>query len=182
MRTQTTRYVALLRGINVGGHHKVPMPELSQVLEKLGFSSIVTLLNSGNVIFSASSEGKDEISANIENQLLKTFGFPVPVILVSAGEIKRLIGSDPFKEVVVTPDTRLYVSFLKKKPAVDIHLPMVSLDGSFSVISISDSIIISVLDLSVSSTVKGMDMLEQLFGKDITTRNWNTIIKIAEKI
>jgi uncharacterized protein (DUF1697 family) len=182
MSSQSARYIALLRGINVGGHHKIPMPELRKVLEKLGFHSIVTLMNSGNVIFSTASEARGKISDDIENQLLQTFGFPVPVILVSADEIKPLVVSDPFKEVVVTSDIRLYVSFLKKKPAAEPNLPMVSPDGSFSVLSIRDSIIISVLDLSVLPTVKGMEMLEQIFGKDLTTRNWNTIIKIAEKI
>lgn len=180
--SETKRFVALLRGINVGGHHKVPMPELRKVLEKLGFSSIVTLLNSGNVIFSTSSDDEDKISSIIENQLLQTFGFPVPVIVIGADEIQKLIVSEPFKDVVVTPDTRLYVSFLKNKPAADINLPLISTDGSFSVLSIRDSIIISVLDLSVSPTVKGMELLEQFFGKEITTRNWNTIIKIGEKV
>ena len=55
------KYVALLRGINVGGHHKVPMAELRKELENLGFTNIVTILNSGNVIFETSKMGIDEM-------------------------------------------------------------------------------------------------------------------------
>ena len=50
-KNPTEQYVAFLRGINVGGHHKIPMAELRNVMEEMGFSEVVTLLNSGNVIF-----------------------------------------------------------------------------------------------------------------------------------
>lgn len=174
-------YIALLRGINVGGHHKVPMAELRKTMEQLGFTKVITLLNSGNVIFDASGEEaalEEQLAARLE----KEFGFPIPVLLRTDNEILQLHNSRPFEKIEVTPDTRLYVSFLKQTPERQVSLPWTSEDGSYRIISIEGRAICSVLDVSVTNTPKGMDAVEQLFGKTITTRNWNTIERIAGKM
>lgn len=173
------KFIALLRGINVGGHHKVPMAQLKQELEKLGCSNIVTLLNSGNVTFE--SEDRVELESKIEAHLRQAFGFPIPVLLRDFEEISTMVKSNPFEHIEVTDDTRLYVSFLKNAQKNNVALPYLSRDGSFQIIAIIEGTIFSVLDLSKGKTVKGMDDLEKLFGKEITTRNWNTIIKLACK-
>lgn len=175
------KFVAFLRGINVGGHHKVPMQELKQVLQNMGFENIITLLNSGNVIFEAKPTEIAELESLIAQQLNSSFGFPIPVIIRSAENLEELITSDPFKGIDFTKETSLYLSFLRKSPQTEIPLPWVSEDNSFRILNIHGADIISVLDLNVGKTVKGMDNLEKLFGKDITTRNWNTILKIWEK-
>lgn len=174
-----TKHIALLRGINVGGHHKVPMAELRSELEKLGFSNIVTLLNSGNVIFEATET--TDFETKIEARLQKVFGFPIPVILRNFEEISAMIKSNPFENIEVTENTRLYISFLKNDPHNNLTLPYLSQDRSFQIIAVNGNTIFSVLDLSIGKTVKGMEDLERLFGKEITTRNWNTIIKLANK-
>ena len=176
------QYVAFLRGINVGGHHKVPMADLRQRMAMLGFTEITTLLNSGNIIFST-VEGKiSQLEKRIAHDLEQHFEFPVPVLVRRAEEIEELITAQPFSEVEVTKDTRLYVSFLKEDRPHDLSLPWTSEDRSFRILQIHNRIICSVLDLSVTKTPKGMDALEQLFGKNITTRNWNTLLRIAKKL
>lgn len=175
-------YVALLRGINVGGHHKVPMAELRKEMEKLGYKKIITLLNSGNVIFEAYDENIEELEETISKHLEKVFGFPVPVLIRKSEEIIHLVKNNPFKNIEVTKNTRLYISFLKQTPETRLDLPWISDDNSYKILEIRDRTICSVLDLSATKTPKGMDALEKLFGKDITTRNWNTINRIAGKI
>lgn len=174
-----TKLIALLRGINVGGHHKVPMAELRKEMENLGFSNVVTLLNTGNIIFEAQETA--DFEAKIEAHLQKVFGFPIPVLLRSFEEISAVAESNPFKGVEVTESIRLYVSFLKNEPKNKLSLPYHSKDESFRIIEIRGKTIFSVLDLSKGKTVKGMDDLEKNFGKEITTRNWNTIIKLTQK-
>ncbi|NGF76873.1 DUF1697 domain-containing protein [Fluviicola sp. SGL-29] len=176
---KTKRYIALLRGINVGGNHKVPMSQLSEAMGQLGFSNILTLLNTGNVIFEAPEKNASE--AVIERHLQDVFGFPIPVILRTFDELSELVETDPFKGIAVTKDTRLYVTFLKSKPTMQLPLPYVSADESFQIIFVSNTAVLSVLDLSIGKTVKGMDDLEKLFGKEVTTRNWNTVVKLANK-
>ena len=173
------KYVAFLRGINVGGHHKVPMADLRRELVQLGLENISTLLNSGNVILDATNADLRKLEKTIAGHLEKTFGFPVPTILRKWESIQILLNNKPFKEIKTTKDTRLYVSFLRENPETDLHLPWTSADGSFKIIGAIDKTILSVLDLSASKTPKAMEALENFFGKDITTRNWNTIERIG---
>jgi uncharacterized protein (DUF1697 family) len=180
--TKKEQYVAFLRGINVGGHHKLPMPELRAAMEHLNFEKIVTLLNSGNVVFEGAPEDTGKLEERISKHLEKTFGFTVPVIVRNSKEIKRLLNADPFKNRTISKDIRLYVSFLKNYPAAIITLPWTSDDGAFTIIDIADKTIISILDLSVSGTPKGMESLEKIFGTDITTRNWNTIKRLEKQL
>ena len=176
------RYVAFLRGINVGGHHKVPMTDLHKALEKLDFKNIVTLLNSGNILFDVVSDDIDHLEKMTSMHLEKHFGFPIPTIIRKSEMICRLLKNEPFKGVIITKDIRLYVSFLKENMETDLKLPWASSDNSYKIIDKKDKTIFSVLDLSKLKTPKAMKFLEKYFGSDITTRNWNTILRIEKKL
>jgi len=178
----SVKYVAFLRGINVGGHHKVPMAELKKELQKLELENIVTLLNSGNIIFDSAGESLSSLEKKVSEHLEKSFGFSIPTIIRKSELIYELLSKNPFKDVKLTKDIRLYVSFLRKNDNTKLKLPWISSDNSYKVIGKSDKTILSVLDLSISRTPKAMETLEKNFGKDITTRNWNTIERIGKKL
>jgi len=166
----------------VGGHHKVPMAELRKEMQKMNFENVVTLLNSGNIVFDAISNDLETLEKKISAHLEITFGFPIPTILRKSEIIYGLLNKNPFKDVILTRDIRLYVSFLSKDLETDLKLPHTSDDRSYKIISKIDNTIFSVLDLSLSNTPKGIETLEKHFGKDITTRNWNTIKRIEKKL
>ena len=172
------KYAALLRGINVGGNKKVPMAELKKILEKSGLKNVKTLLASGNVIFESNSNIL-QLQTLIPSIIEKEFGFPVPVLLRTYKEIEKIIELNPFKEIKVTSQIRLYVTFLFENPEKKSTASYISKDESFKIILLSDKTVFSVLDLSISNTPEAMNMLEKIYGKNITTRNWNTILKIA---
>jgi uncharacterized protein (DUF1697 family) len=88
-------YVALLRGINVGGKNKVEMVKLKMTFEKLGFSNVKTYINSGNVIFATDSKDQPALIRQIESAIQKDFGFYVPVILRSVEEIEKFVKDLP---------------------------------------------------------------------------------------
>lgn len=176
------KYVAFLRGINIGKHHKVPMAELRKEMESLGFEKVVTLLNSGNVVFDSVESDVEMLQKKIAEHLEKTFDFPIPTILRSAEMIKKSLSDDPFKGITLTKETRFYVSFLQTDREVDLELSWISADNSYRIIRIDDRAIWSVLDLSIAKTPKAMKILEEHFGKGITTRNWNTIKRIEKKL
>lgn len=178
MTTPCKQYVALLRGINVGGHHKVPMAELKSMMHNLGFEDVKTLLNSGNVVFTVEHGTEASLEKTLSASLQSTFGFAVPSLVRNAETIQSIVTADPFKDVPVTKDIRLYVTFLNNTPG-SANIPWESDDGSFRITGIQDNAVFSVLDLSKSKTVAAMKILEQSYGKDITTRNWNTVVKIA---
>lgn len=173
-------YIGFLRGINVGGNHKLPMSELKKCLNEIDFENVKTILNSGNFIFESNQKNLKNLESKIEKHLSEEFKFPVPTILVLKEEIKNLTQMNPFEKIKIHKDIRLYISFLKDESNIQIDLPYISKDKTFQILSVQNKIIISVLDLSKTKTPKGMDELEKLFGKNITTRNWNTVLKINE--
>lgn len=92
--TSSVKYVALLRGINVGGKNAVSMAVLKQVFEALGFANVKTYINSGNVLFST-NESIDNLDTKIEQAIEAMFGFRVPVVIRSQSSIAHIIASVP---------------------------------------------------------------------------------------
>jgi uncharacterized protein (DUF1697 family) len=177
-----TGYVAFLRGINLGGHKQVKMDELRAMFESMGFNRVRTLINSGNVLFETRGAAKSNLTRRIEQQLKLTFGHEIAVILWTIGEIQDLVGSNPFKKVKITPNTRLYVTFLYDKPKSSIKIPYETPEKDFKILSVLDGAVLSVVTLMPKrGTTEAMSVLEKEFGKRITTRNWNTITKILTK-
>jgi uncharacterized protein (DUF1697 family) len=173
------QYAAFLRGINVGGHHKVPMAQLKACTESLGASNVKTLLNSGNVVFDSDFSEVAALERLLESKFATVFGFNIPTMVVTKQELDSWLKDDPFSRVDLHADIRLYISIVRPAAEPKVDFPVVHDDGAFQVLSQNGRAIASVLDLSLTKTVKGMDALEKLYGKDITTRNWNTILKVG---
>ncbi|MFS8130846.1 MAG: DUF1697 domain-containing protein [Candidatus Dojkabacteria bacterium] len=179
MKNQIT-YVALLRAINVGGNHIVRMEELRKAFKVAGYSNISTLLATGNVIFDSSNEDSEELTDSLEIFLKKRFGFEIPVLLRTMDSIKKLHVSDPFKGIKVTNETRLYVSFLSEPKKASIPIPYESEGGFFKILSATKEVVCSVLILTQEGdSTKLMNTIEKVYGKRVTTRNWNTIKKLV---
>jgi uncharacterized protein (DUF1697 family) len=89
------RYVALLRGINVGGKNKVAMKDLAACFEKLGHASVSTYINSGNVFFESPETDETDLVSNIETAIEKQFGFPVLVAVISKPDLLRAVRDAP---------------------------------------------------------------------------------------
>jgi len=156
------------------------MSDLKKALESLGFNDIKTLLNSGNVVFMAKETTLSLLTQQIEKTLAKTFGFTVPVLIRTKKEIQELVDSQPFKAITVTPETRLYMTFLSEKPKSALKIPYESENKGFRILRVSDHEICSaVIPSPTNGTLDMMSFLEKEFGKNVTTRNWNTVVKLA---
>lgn len=178
MVTGQMTYYLFLRGINVGGNHKVPMAVLKKEIEGLGFGNVRTLLNSGNVVVESTYASSSILQSEIENHLSEIFGFPIPSIVFSKEELSEVIDNNPFEELAVDENTRLYITFFKNPPNKKVELPICSEDKSFRILKSHQKVIYSVMDLSLGKTTKGMEILGKIYGKDLTTRNWNTVKKV----
>jgi uncharacterized protein (DUF1697 family) len=151
-RRASLRYVALLRGVNVG-KKKVEMPRLKQAFEDLGFSDVRTLLNSGNVLFDAPAS--DSLVPAIEHKLHEMFGFEISVLVRTLDEIRALVASEPFKSAGA--NTKHFVTFTGLRTGE----------------------VCSVIGAAAQTTELMMELQKQ-YGQRITTRNWNTVIKMVE--
>lgn len=105
-------YVALLRGINVGGKNAIGMPALRTCVERQGFQAVATYIQSGNVIFATSDKDARAVAARIERALAHSFGFEVPIVLQSRAQLQRVIDRVPaaWKRGV---DLRRNIAFLR---------------------------------------------------------------------
>ena len=92
------KYIVLLKGINVGGHRKIPMAELKVLLSKLDFRNVQTYIQSGNIILESSSLIPFKIENKIQKALYKYFGFKVLVLVKTPVDLKRIFEECPFSE------------------------------------------------------------------------------------
>ena len=111
-----TTYIALLRGINVGGHRLIKMADLRAMFVALGLGTVQTYIQSGNVVFQ-SDEAERPLREHIERQIAATFGFPVTVALRTHDKLARVISVCPFAPDAIAEGERLYVALLTETPA-----------------------------------------------------------------
>jgi uncharacterized protein (DUF1697 family) len=110
MGLTTARYVALIRGVNnIGTSRRVAMADLRVLFEGLGFRDVCTLLNSGNVIFSASNQTRDDVLARVEKGLAAKLDLTSRVTLLSGQEVAAVVRYNPFSDVASNPSDLLVV-------------------------------------------------------------------------
>jgi uncharacterized protein (DUF1697 family) len=112
------RFAVLLRGVNVGGHHRVPMAELRSALAGAGFTEAATHLQSGNVVLSGDGPA-EAVARRCQALIAEHFGFEIPCAVRTREEMEAVVRADPLADLVTDP--RLYqVSFLSAAPAPEV--------------------------------------------------------------
>jgi uncharacterized protein (DUF1697 family) len=112
-------YIALLRGINVGGQKMISMTQIEAMFAELNFKNIRTYIQSGNVIFENEKTDQQELAKLIEAKILQSTGFPVSVIIRNRGEIIFILENNPFLKERNEDINRLHVTFLEAEPGTD---------------------------------------------------------------
>ena len=105
------RYVALLRGINVGGNKKILMADLRKLITDLGFSDVATLLQSGNAVFTAKNQKPDQVVRALETAIVAELGMSVRCLVRTAAEMRAIVAGNPLAEVA-RDNARYLVTFL----------------------------------------------------------------------
>jgi uncharacterized protein (DUF1697 family) len=174
-----TTHVALLRGINVGGKNRIPMPVLREVLEDLGHQGVRTYVQSGNVVFDSRSSAPNKIAADIERAVSGTFGLTISVLVRTRRGLERVAGGNPFPTKGVNPSS-LHVVFLADRPsakAVRTLDPNHSPPDEFVVVG--REIFLRFASGSARSKLN-LDYFERGLGTRATARNWNTVLKLLD--
>ncbi len=175
----SNRYAAFLRGINVGGKNIVRMSDLRRALEAAGCVDVATVLASGNVVFGSADPDAAAARARVERSLEAVSDRPITALVRTMEHVRALAARNPFAGIEVTPDTRLYVTFFPEPPVSNLALPHQAPRGGLTLLEMTETELYSVLQLSVSGTAEVMSMIEREFGRGVTTRNWQTVLKVA---
>jgi uncharacterized protein (DUF1697 family) len=167
------RYAAFLRGVMPTN---AKMPDLRRAFEAAGFSEVRTILSSGNVVFSVHAASEAALQRKAEAAMERRLGRNFLTIVRSIDALQELLASDPYRPFRLGPKAKRIVTFLRQAPTRKIALP-VEQDGA-RILAMQGSEIFS----AYLPTPKGpvfMTLIEKTFGKDQTTRTWDTVAKIA---
>ena len=177
--SSTSRFIALLRGVNVGGKNLLPMGELSRIFLEAGCRDVRTYIQSGNVVFAASPRVADRIPGAVAKAVAKEFRLEIPVVLRSAEELRRVAARNPFLERGVDPE-RLHVAFLAEAPG---RARAASLDPKRSP---GDDFLLRGREiyLHLPNGVARTKLTNAWFDSNLATtstlRNWRTVQKLLE--
>ena len=173
-------FIALFRGINVGGKNILPMKALVHMLQEIGLSNIRTYIQSGNVVFQSDRSDKPELLDKIGIQIKNRFGFRPQIVLLSAGELREAIRLNPYQDSVSDPKS-LHLYFLNARPVnPDFELleSMTSKGERFRLIG-------PVFYLHAPDGVGRSKLaanIEKGLGVPATARNWRTVTQINAMI
>lgn len=169
-----TTYVALLRGINVGGHNKVPMAELRELFAALGHRGARTYIQSGNVVFDAEADA-GTLEREIKAGIAKRFGFDVPVMVRSRAELDMVLAAHPFGDRELDP-AKVAVVFLSG-PIGEVTVA----DGyPEEAVSAGRELFIHYPDGMGRSKLDRSGFWKQLGDVTTTTRNWRTVTMLRQ--
>jgi uncharacterized protein (DUF1697 family) len=174
-----TRHIALLRGINVGGHKKVPMAALRAALEEAGFEDVRTYVQSGNVALTAKERSPGKVGRKVEAAIEKAFGFDVAVVVRSREEIAALIEDDPLGDVATNPTYRVVV-FLADKLDRQRLADVDPADFAPEAFTLRDYEIVMWAPDGQRDSKLVRTLTEKRSGVVGTARNWKTVLKLLD--
>jgi uncharacterized protein (DUF1697 family) len=172
------RYIALLRGINVGGKNKIKMIDLKAMFESLSFKNVKTYIQSGNIIFDYDATDTMKLTNKIQEKISETFGFLVKTIIRSAEDFRNIANNNPFiKEPNIDLD-KLYVTLMLEEPEQNTVLILdMKKEENEDFLIISKEIYLYCPN-GYGETKLNNAMFEKKLNVSSTTRNWKTINNI----
>ena len=174
------RYIALLRGINVGGHKIIPMAKLKSIFESGGFKNVATYIQSGNVLFDSPVTDSGKLRSKIEGILKQSLGYDVPVLIRTSDEMKKIVAKNPFAGGHEEGKTKFYVTFLEAAPSKEQKAKILEFQIDGFTIVMHGTEMYSLLDVKFSGndTPFSNSAVEKILARPSTTRNWATVNKL----
>ena len=167
------RYVAFIRGVSPVN---AKMPELKRCFEAAGFANVRTVLSSGNVVFDARSASETSLERRADSHMQDSLGRTFYTIVRKVDALHNLLETDPYAAFALPPNAKRVVSFLREPIGTELVLPLEA-HGARILSAVGREVFTVYLP-----TEKGpvfMTLIEKTFGRDITTRTWETVRKCA---
>lgn len=171
-----TTYVALLRGVNVGGANKVPMKELKAIFEARGHADVVTYIQSGNVVFTSGAK-EPVIAKELVADINATFGFDVPVVIRTRAQLAAVLRANPYLSAKADL-SKLYVMFLGAEPTATAIATLDPERGAPDEFTVRGREVFLHLPSGAGRSKLTIDWFEKKLGTVATARNWNTVNKL----
>jgi uncharacterized protein (DUF1697 family) len=167
------RYAAFLRGVMPTN---AKMPSLRQAFESAGFTDVKTVRSSGNVVFSARAASDESIARTAEAAMQEQLGQAFLTIVRPIDALRKLLEADPFAGFRLKPNAKRIVTFLRDRPTTKLKLPLTM--GHARILTMKGNEVFTVYYPSPNGP-EFMVLLEKTFGKEQTTRTWDTIALVA---
>jgi len=178
-----TRYVALLRAINVAGHARIPTAELALLFTAAGALDVTSCGHAGNLLFSARRGAAAAIVARVRDELGRRQGERPAIVLRTAAELAALASAQPFLGCGAVRGDKLYVTFLTRRPRVEPRLPLESAVERLKVLERRGREVLLLSRPKPSGFYSLPNaFVEIAYGVPATTRNWSTVTRIAKRL
>lgn len=171
-----TTYIALLRGVNVGKANRVPMAEFRSLLSGLGFTGAATLLNSGNAVFRAAGRSPARHAADIAAALSERIGCTVPVVVMRAEELSAIVAECPI-HLDAGEHSKLLVAFVQEAGSLRTLAPITGLVAPPERFAVGAHAAYLHCAKGILKSKAGAALVGRI-GKEATTRNWATVLKL----
>jgi uncharacterized protein (DUF1697 family) len=172
------QYVALLRGINVGGHGVIKMADLRQLFESLGLSQVVTYIQSGNVLF-RTGESRVSLTRRLEERLASATGNEIKVFVFTRRELERAAANNPFAPERMDAEQRCHLMFLSAEPDAAHREKLMALEGEEYRFHIDDRVLYYAYSRKYDGRRRTIDF-ERVLGVNGTARTWKVVDKLIE--
>lgn len=170
-----TLYIALLRGINVGGHKVIKMADLKRVFESIGLKQVKTYIQSGNIVFE-SEEGINFLKDRIQSEIKKEFDFDVPVMLRTHDEFINIIKQCPYEVHSLLEGESVHVAFLANVLSEEESSQLLTFKSELEDCYIDEKVVYLFFKNSIRNS-KLMNQFQKLH-TPATVRNWRTVNKL----
>jgi uncharacterized protein (DUF1697 family) len=171
------RYIALLRGVNLGGH-TVKMVRLKELFEELGLHKVETFIASGNVIFESTAKSTAALEKKIAAHLEKSLGFPAMTFLRTDQELAAVIEHEVLDDAEAHS---MYIGFLSEKPSTESHAKLMSHRTKVDDFHVNGREVYWLCKTHMSDSPFLRVGLEKALGMKVTVRNVTTVSKLVEK-
>ena len=174
-----TTIIALLRGVNVGGHHMIKMDVLRALCESLGHCDVQTYVQSGNIVFLTKERDVAKVAAKIEDAIEKKHGFRPDIVVRTTAEMREVVAKNPFAKRKDIEPGKLIVTFLADQPGAETKKAVLALKPDPEEIRLNGrELYIYFPDGQGRS--KLVPILSRAMKNAGTARNWNTVLKLLE--
>lgn len=179
MSTTRRRYVALVRGVNVGGHSVIKMAELRALFESAGLEDVATYIQSGNVLFSTENCDRGDLETQLEQKLASKIGRQAKVFVLTQDEMRQAVAHNPLDPEGRDKEQRSHLMFLSAEPDMAHREALMAMRGGDYLFHVHDKVFFYSYPRKPDQKRRTIDF-EKVLGVTGTSRTWKVVSKLIE--